>query len=37
MAEGGHPSQVQGSVDPNGSVTWYQVAVVWRSWDVDHW
>lgn len=33
---GVHPRR-RGSVGPNGSVSWHQVAVVWRSWDVDHW
>lgn len=37
MAGGGHPSQAQESVDSNGPVSWHQVAVVWRSWDVGHW
>lgn len=37
MAEGGRPSQAQGLVDPNGSVSWHQVAVIRRSWDVNHW
>lgn len=37
MPEGGRPSQAQGSVDPNGSVSWHQVAVTRRSWDADHW
>lgn len=33
---GVHPRR-RGSVGPNGSVSWHQVAVIWRSWDVDHW